>query len=128
MAELSAEFSYFMSPSSYSNRLGDIDEVSRRRGRPVMRFFSLLAKLMLGLALILMGVHLLLPAWQSYQALGKDLSAVEARHRATAAELAREREKIEWLRNDREYLEIQARDRLDLKDYGETIIRLREPR
>jgi len=110
----------------YDIHSAGLDDVRRKKGRPVLRFFGLLVKMMLGLALVLMGIHLLLPSWQTYQELGEELSAVEAVHRATGAELDRERQKIDWLRNDREYLEIQARDRLDLRDHGETIIRLRE--
>ena len=58
-------------------------------------------------------------------------SAEEARV-AALLEVARrraatEKEKLEWLRKDDAYLEIQARDRLDLAAPGDTVIRFKQP-
>lgn len=48
-----------------------------------------------------------------------------ARRDALKAETARERARLQWLQYDPRYLEIHARDRLDLQLPGETIVRIR---
>jgi len=42
------------------------------------------------------------------------------------ARTARERSRLQWLQYDPRYLEIHARDRLDLHLPGETIVRIRD--
>jgi cell division protein FtsB len=83
-----------------------------------------LLTLLLGAILAGIGLTYLHPLLKARQ----DLLAEESRVAAQLGEMrhlqAGEEAKLRWLRNDDEYLQIQARDKLDLQAPGETVVRI----
>lgn len=68
------------------------------------------------------------PVFKEHKARLAEEAKVAARLEEMRLLQAREEAKLRWLRNDDAYLEIQARDRLDLQAPGETIIRFHSER
>ena len=71
---------------------------------------------------------LALPQVRKLQGLEKELKGVEALEREVLALKDRKNRELTALRNDPDYLELVARDRLDLYEPGERVIRVRRPR
>jgi len=71
---------------------------------------------------------LALPQVKELQCLEEDLVKVEARELESLALKDRKSRELAALRNDPDYLELVARDRLDLYVPGERVIRFRRPR
>ncbi len=84
-------------------------------------------------ALIVLGILLTVgvmfyPVWQRQQDMRAALLALEREQAEKSALLEKSQREIELLRNDPEYLETIARDRLNLMKPGETIFRIELPR
>lgn len=71
---------------------------------------------------------LALPQVRELQRLETELKQVEAREQETMALKDRKSRELAALRNDPEYLELMARDRLDLYEPGERIFRVKRSR
>lgn len=71
---------------------------------------------------------LALPQVRELQRLEVELSQVEAREQESLELKDRKRRELSALRNDPEYLELVARDRLDLYVPGEQVVRIKRPR
>jgi cell division protein FtsB len=68
------------------------------------------------------------PVWQRQQDMRAALSTLESEQAEKTALLEKSQREINLLRNDPEYLETIARDRLNLMKPGETIFRVEIPR
>ena len=68
------------------------------------------------------------PVWQKQNDMRLRLLTLEAEEKTKTAQLAKSQRELELLRNDREYLETIARDRLNVMKPGETIFRVELPR
>ncbi|MFM7182911.1 MAG: septum formation initiator family protein [Verrucomicrobiales bacterium] len=86
--------------------------------------------LLLGLGATGLGIAItyVMPVFDEHKARLAEEAKVTARLEEMRLLQAREEAKLRWLRNDDAYLEIQARDKLDLQSPGETIIRFRSDR
>ena len=99
--------------------------VAGRRLEPPAWQRWLLKSLVIALGIVVLGIAAtyLVPVRKDYEA----VMAEEARVMIQLEEMrqlhAREEAKLHWLRNDDAYLEVQARDKLDLQAPGETIVR-----
>lgn len=88
------------------------------------------AVLLCGLGVTGLGIAVtyVAPVFREHKARLAEEAKVVARLEEMRALQAREEAKLRWLRNDDAYLEIQARDKLDLQAPGETIIRFHSER
>jgi len=68
------------------------------------------------------------PVWQKQNDMRLRLLTLEAEKSEKASRLAKSQRELDLLRNDREYLETIARDRLNVMKPGETIFRIELPR
>ena len=68
------------------------------------------------------------PVWQKQQSMRLHLLTLERAQSEKSTALAKSQRELELLRNDREYLETIARDRLNVMKPGETIFRIELPR
>jgi len=68
------------------------------------------------------------PVWQKQQDMRLHLLTLERAQSEKSTALAKNQRELELLRNDREYLETIARDRLNVMKPGETIFRIELPR
>ena len=68
------------------------------------------------------------PVWQKQQDMRLHLLSLEREQSEKATALQSNQRQLDLLRNDREYLETIARDRLNLMKPGETIFRIELPR
>ena len=103
----------------------------RRRRRNEPNFWHTLNRV-IG-TLIVLGILLTVgvmfyPVWQRQQDMRAALVALEREKVEKTALLEKSQREIELLRNDPEYLETIARDRLNLMKPGETIFRVEIPR
>lgn len=111
-----------MSRSSYNAMEG----VRRRKPWAVLVVLSRIAKLICLLGVAAFGVGSLLPIQKADEELRAEVNRVKEDCAALRDLASKERKTTERLRYDREYLEIVARDRLDVYSPGETIIRFKE--
>ena len=65
-----------------------------------------------------------IPEIERQKALSRDIDRLERQRQVALENRDALRKKLRWLNDDREYLEIMARDRLDLYREGETILRI----
>lgn len=89
-----------------------------------------LSKLMLALLFVCVVIAILrlfVPEIERRNQLQQQAQAYEELRAEKAGRLAQLQKEYDLLRNDREYLEAIARDRLDLMKDGETIFRLERP-
>ena len=86
--------------------------------------------LLLGIGATGLGIAVtyVFPVFEEHKARLAEEAKVAARLEEMRLLQAKEEAKLRWLRNDDAYLEIQARDRLDLQSPGETIIRFHAER
>jgi cell division protein FtsB len=103
----------------------------RRRRRNEPDFWHTLNRVVA--ALVLLGILITVgvvfyPVWQRQQDMRSALAALEGKQAEKTALLAKSQREIDLLRNDPEYLETIARDRLNLMKPGETIFRVEIPR
>jgi cell division protein FtsB len=107
------------------------DFVVRRRRRNEPDFWHRLNRVLafLVVAGILFGVGVVFyPVWQKQREMRALLASLEQEEAAKTAQLEKARREIHLLKNDPEYLETIARDRLNLMKPGETIFRIELPR
>lgn len=69
-----------------------------------------------------------LPQLQRQQAAAAEEQRLEVLVKQSRERVARKTRELAWLKNDPSYVEIIARDRLDLMKEGETIYRLEPPK
>ena len=68
------------------------------------------------------------PVWQKQNDMRHRLLGLETEKAEKTAALAKSQRQLDLLRNDRDYLETIARDRLNVMKPGETIFRIELPR
>lgn len=79
----------------------------------------------LGMAMVGVAGTYLVPVHNEYKAMLVEESKVKAQLEDMRQIQTHEEAKLRWLRNDDAYLEVQARDKLDLQAPGETIVRFK---
>jgi cell division protein FtsB len=101
----------------------------RRRNEPDFwhRLNRVLQALVVAGFLLTVGV-MFYPVWQQQQDMRLRLLTLEREQSDKTAALQGKQRQLELLRNDREYLETIARDRLNVMKPGETIFRIELPR
>ena len=107
------------------------DFVVKRRRRSEPDFWHRLNRVLQFLVVIgfLLTVGVMFyPVWQKQNDMRLRLLGLETEEKAKTAELAKSQRQLDLLRNDREYLETIARDRLNVMKPGETIFRIELPR
>lgn len=114
---------------SFYEEEDDFSVKRRRRNEPDFwhRLNRVLQVLVVGGFLLTVGV-VFYPVWQKQQDMRMRLLALESEMTDKTAALQSKQRQLELLRNDREYLETIARDRLNLMKPGETIFRIELPR
>ena len=95
-----------------------------RRDATVWQRLNSLLKVLLALALWLVGMSLFVPPYKKLSAARADADNLQAQVADQKILLAKQTREVSWLKNDPTYLEAIARDRLDLMKEGETIFRL----
>jgi cell division protein FtsB len=103
----------------------------RRRRRNEPDFWHRINKVLA--ALVVLGVFLgiavmFYPVWQKQQEMRARVASLTAAKNEKTAQLAAARRELHLLKNDPEYVETIARDRLNLMKPGETIFRVEIPR
>ena len=101
----------------------------RRRNEPDFwhRLNRVLQVLVVAGFLLTVGV-MFYPVWQKQQDMRLRLLTLERAQSEKTAALTKSQRELDLLRNDREYLETIARDRLNVMKPGETIFRIELPR
>lgn len=101
----------------------------RRRNEPDFwhRLNRVLQVLIVAGFLLTVGI-MFYPVWQKQNDMRHRLLSLEAEKSEKTAALAKNQRQLDLLRNDREYLETIARDRLNVMKPGETIFRIDLPR
>ena len=95
-----------------------------RRDATVWQRLNSLLKVLLALALWLVGMSLFVPPYKKLSAARADADNLQAQVADQKILLAKQTREVSWLKNDPTYLEAIARDRLDLMKEGETVFRL----
>lgn len=107
------------------------DFVVRRRRRNEPDFWHRINRVLQFLVvagfLLTVGV-MFYPVWHKQQDMRLRVLALETELKDKTASLQSRQNELDLLRNDREYLETVARDRLNLMKPGETIFRIEMPR
>jgi cell division protein DivIC len=103
----------------------------RRRRRNEPDFWHLLNKVIT--VLVILGFFLCIavvfyPAWQRREDMRSRVVALQKQMVEKTAQLQADSRQIELLRNDPEYVETIARDRINVMKPGETIFRVEIPR
>ena len=107
------------------------DFVVRRRRRNEPDFWHRINRVLqfLVVAGFLLTVGLMFyPVWHKQQDMRLRVLELETELKDKTASLQSRQSELDLLRNDREYLETVARDRLNLMKPGETIFRIEMPR
>ena len=104
--------------------------VAGRRIEPPVWQRRIRTALLWGLGLTGLGIAItyVAPVFKEHEVRLAEEAKVAARLEEMRLLQAREEAKLRWLRNDDAYLEIQARDKLDLQAPGETVIRFHSDR
>jgi cell division protein FtsB len=113
------------------NFFDEEDYTVRRRRRNEPGFWQRINKVLT--ALVVLGVFLgigvmFYPVWQKQQDMRARVAALSGEKTAKAGQLAAARRELDLLKNDPDYVETIARDRLNLMKPGETIFRVEMPR
>lgn len=98
------------------------------RGAGVLRAVRQCLVFLLGGALAAVAVTYLLPVLREHRSLAGEEERVRAERDAMAKAVAHEQSKLHWLQYDRGYLEMRARDRLDMQKPGEVVVRFERRR
>ena len=109
----------------------DDDFVVKRRRRNEPDFWHRLNRVLQFLVVIgfLLTVGVMFyPVWQKQNDMRLHLLTLEREQSDKTAVLQKTKRELDLLRNDQEYLETIARDRLNLMKPGETIFRIELPR
>ena len=83
--------------------------------------------ILIALALVVVLISLFMPELRSRREQGAKVEKLKKQVEQQKTTLALRNKQIELLKNDPSYLEIIARDKLDLMKEGETILRLDSP-
>ena len=113
------------------NLFDEEDYTVRRRRRNEPDFWQRINKVLA--ALVVLGVFLgigvmFYPVWQKQQDMRARVAALTVEKEEKSAQLAAARRELELLKNDPEYVETIARDRINVMKPGETIFRVETPR
>jgi cell division protein FtsB len=113
------------------NFLDDEDYVVRRRRRNEPDFWHRINKVLT--ALVVLGVFLgigvmFYPVWQKQQGMRARVATLTSEKAEKTSRLAAARRELDLLKNDPEYVETIARDRINVMKPGETIFRVETPR
>ena len=98
-----------------------------RREATVWQRLNSILRLLLAVAVLLVIVSLFLPLSKKRAQSQVELDRLQALVNEQKTLLARQTREVNLLKTDSAYLEIMARDRLDLMKEGETIFRLEPP-
>lgn len=83
---------------------------------------------MVALTLIGLGLACFKPQLGRQAKLDAELSLLRSERNAWLERNRLLNTNAQWIKHDRDYLEVQARDRLDLARRGETVVRFGEPK
>jgi len=113
------------------NLFDEDDYAVRRRRRNEPDFWHRINKVLT--ALVVLGVFLgigvmFYPVWHKRQDMRARVAALTQEKAEKSAQLASARRELDLLKNDPEYVETVARDRLNVMKPGETIFRVEAPR
>ncbi len=98
-----------------------------RREATVWQRLNSILRVLLVIAVVLVILSLFLPPYKKLTHSRTDIETLQAQVNDQKMLLARETREVNLLKTDATYLEIVARDRLDLMKEGETIFRLEQP-
>ena len=105
----------------------DYDDFRARREATVWQRLNRVLRSLLVVALLLVIVSLFLPPFKKLKHSRAEIDVLQGLVKEQKILLARQTREVNLLKTDPAYLELIARDRLDLMKEGETIFRL-EPR
>jgi len=106
----------------------DYDHRLRERGgNSLAAHLSGILRALIALAFVAIVIGLFWPEWQRQREITRNNHELEERIVREEKLLAARTRELDWLRNDPEYLELLARDRLNLQRKGETIFRIELP-
>ena len=111
--------------------LDEEDCAVRRRRRNEPDFWHRLNKVLTGLVVLgaFLGIGVMFyPVWHKQQDMRARVAALTAEKTEKTAQLATARRELDLLKNDPEYVETIARDRINVMKPGETIFRVESPR
>lgn len=92
----------------------------------VWRAVSRLLGWLVAIALVCLGLAYFKPQMARQAALEAELRGLREALRAEEEKHEALRAQLDWIKNDPAYLEVQARDRLDMAREGETVVRFGE--
>ena len=113
------------------NFFDEEDYTVRRRRRNEPDFWHRINKVLTGLVVlgVLVGIGVMFyPVWQKQQDMRARVAALSSEKEEKGARLAAARRELDLLKNDPEYVETIARDRINVMKPGETIFRVETPR
>jgi cell division protein FtsB len=98
-----------------------------RREATVWQRLNSILRVLLGAAVVLVIVSLFVPPYKKLTQGRTEIENLQSQVNDQKVLLARQTREVNLLKTDPTYLEIMARDRLDLMKEGETIFRLEPP-
>ncbi|MFZ9931824.1 MAG: FtsB family cell division protein [Chthoniobacterales bacterium] len=113
------------------NIFDEEDYIVRRRRRNEPDFWQRLNKVLTALVVlgVLLGIGVMFyPVWHKQRDMRERIAALSADKAEKTAQLAAARRELHLLKNDPEYVETIARDRINVMKPGETIYRVEIPR
>ena len=113
------------------NLFDEEDYVVRRRRRNEPDFWHRINKVLTALVVlgVLLGIGVMFyPVWQKQQDMRARIAKLSGEKTEKTAQLAAARRQLDLLKNDPEYVETIARDRINVMKPGETIFRVETPR
>jgi len=107
----------------------DDDEFSyrHRSERSWMHHLSGVLRSLIALTAVIIVIGLFWPELQRQREIARQNTELEATIAKEEQKLAERTRQLDWLRNDPQYVELLARDRLNLQKEGETIFRFNLP-